>query len=256
MTKVVIGIPARMGSTRFPGKPLCQINGIPMIEHVYKRCSFAKNVAETVVATCDEEIAANVLKIGGKVIMTGKNISRPGLRVANACEKLNLKREDIVVVVQGDEPLVHPEMIGLAIQPLLDETDVFVSNLCAEATDQDLDDPAEIKVVCDNQMNALYMSRAAIPCRAHMEEKTKWWRQVCIMAFRWHFLKKFNHELRPTALEKQESIEMLRAIQHGYKVRMVPHNYVSKSVDTEQDRAMVEELMKYDMIFPFYKKNE
>jgi len=251
--KIVIGIPVRMGSTRFPGKPLCDILGKTMIEHCYKRCSLSKYKTDLFVAACDTEIQDVVEGFGGNVIMTNPNIQRPGLRVAEAAETLNLDDDDIVVVVQGDEPLVHPDMIDLAIQPLLKEKDVFVSNLTAELNEDEWRDPGEIKVVCDLKMNAMYMSRAPIPSIDHEEQRAKWYKQVCIMPFRWHFMKKFNHVLEPTPLELQESIEMNRAIQHGYKVRMVPSPYTSKSVDTDSDSKIVEELMKNDPVYPLYE---
>jgi 3-deoxy-manno-octulosonate cytidylyltransferase (CMP-KDO synthetase) len=250
--KIVVGIPVRMGSTRFPGKPLCGILGKTMIEHCYKRCSLSKYATSLFVAACDPEIQQAVEGFGGNVIMTDRNIQRPGLRVAAAAETLGLEDDDIVVVVQGDEPLVHPDMIDLAVQPLLDESDVFVSNLTAELTEQEWTDPGEIKVVCDLKMNAMYMSRAPMPSTDHEEKRVKWWKQVCIMPFRWHFMKKFNHDLEPTPLELQESIEMIRALQHGYKVRMVPSPYVSKSVDTDEDRHKVEEIMKTDEVYQKY----
>ena len=250
--KVVVGIPARMGSTRFPGKPLCNILGLPMIEHCYKRSSLSAYSTDVFIAACDEEIKDVVTSFGGNVIMTDAKIQRPGLRVAAAAQDLNLNDDDIVVVVQGDEPLVHPDMIDLAIKPLLDDDEVLVSNLCAKVSVDEWQDPAEIKVVCDLSMNAIYMSRAPIPSIDHEEERADWWRQVCIMPFRWGFMKKFNHELTPTSLELQESVEMNRAIQHGYKVRMVPTEFISKSVDTEADRLIVEELMKTDTIYPKY----
>jgi 3-deoxy-manno-octulosonate cytidylyltransferase (CMP-KDO synthetase) len=253
MKKIVIGIPVRMGSTRYPGKPLCDILGKSMVEHVYRRCALSKYATDLFVAACDEPIRARVESFGGKVIMTDPGIQRPGLRVAAAAETLGLEDDDIVVVVQGDEPLVHPDMIDLATRPLLDESDVFVSNLCAELTEEEWTDPGEIKVVCDLQMNAMYMSRSPIPSIAHEEQRTKWWKQVCIMPFRWHFMKSFNQELEPTPLELQESIEMIRALQHGYKVRMVPSPYISKSVDTDTDRRKAEELMRDDPIYPKYR---
>ena len=251
--KIVVGIPVRMGSTRFPGKPLCDILGKTMIEHCYKRCSLSKYTTSLFVAACDTEIQQEVEGFGGTVIMTDPNIQRPGLRVAAAAETLDLDDDDIVVVVQGDEPLVHPDMIDLAVQPLLDEDDIYVSNLTAELSEEEWKDPGEIKVVCDLQMNAMYMSRAPMPSTDHEEQRVKWWKQVCIMPFRWHFMKKFNHDLETTPLELQESIEMIRALQHGYKVRMVPSPYVSKSVDTEADRQMVEGLMKDDMVVKQYE---
>jgi 3-deoxy-manno-octulosonate cytidylyltransferase (CMP-KDO synthetase) len=251
--KIVLGIPARLGSSRYPGKPLCNILGKSMIEHCYKRASFSKYATSLFVATCDTEIKDVVEAFGGKVIMTENNIQRPGLRVAIAAEQLNLNDDDIVVVIQGDEPLVTPEMIDLAITPLLNSNDIFVSNLCCQASVEDWKDPGEIKVVCDLDMNALYMSRSPIPSIAHEESRTIWWKQVCIMPFRWHFMKKFNHHLQPTPLELQESIEMNRAIQHGYKVKMVPSPYITKSVDTNSDRIVVEKLMKDDKLYLKYK---
>ena len=251
--KIVVGIPARMSSTRFPGKPLCNILGKSMIEHCYKRCSFSNYATNLFVAACDSEIQNEVESFGGNVIMTDPNISRPSLRVAAAAETLDLDDDDIVVVVQGDEPLVHPDMIDLAIQPLLDEKDIFVSNLVADLDQYQWIDPDEIKVVCDLDMNAMYMSRAPIPSINHEEVRTKWYRQVCIMPFRWHFMKKFNHELPPTPLELQESIEMIRALQHGYKVKIVPSPYISKSVDTDEDRKLVEKIMESDALFKKYE---
>jgi len=250
--KIIVGIPVRMNSTRFPGKPLCNILGKTMIEHCYRRCALSKYATDLFVAACDNEIQEEVELFGGKVIMTDPDISRPSLRIAAAAEQLELDDDDIVVVVQGDEPLVHPNMIDLAVQPLLDDQDIFVSNLCAELSDKEWRDPGEIKVVCDLKMNAMYMSRSPIPSVDHEEKRTNWWKQVCIMPFRWHFMKKFNHELESTPLELQESIEMIRALQHGYKVRMVPSPYISKSVDTDEDRQEVEEIMKIDEVYQKY----
>jgi 3-deoxy-manno-octulosonate cytidylyltransferase (CMP-KDO synthetase) len=242
-----------MASTRFPGKPLCNILDKPMMEHVYRRCALSRYATELFVAACDDVIKRTVDAFGGRVIMTDPGIQRPGLRVAAAAETLELQDDDIVVVVQGDEPLIHPDMIDLAIQPLLDEPDVFVSNLCMQPTEREWQDPGEIKVVCDLRMNAMYMSRSPIPSVAHEEQRTTWWKQVCIMPFRWHFMKTFNHELAPTPLERQESVEMIRALQHGYKVRMVPSPYVSKSVDTDDDRRAAEALMRSDPVYLRYR---
>ena len=178
-----------MGSSRFPGKPLCDILGLSMIEHCYRRCALSKSIDEIFVATCDSEIFDVVTSFGGNVIMTDKNIMRPGLRIASAAETLNLNEDDIVVVVQGDEPLVHPDMIDLAIEPLLNEENIYVSNLCSPLSLEEWKDPGEIKVVCDNKMNAMYMSRSPIPSTDHEEKRSIWWKQVCIMPFRWHFMK-------------------------------------------------------------------
>ena len=181
--KIVIGIPSRMGSSRFPGKPLKKILNKTMIEHCYIRCSYSKLSNELFVTTPDNEIKEVIEKCNGNVILTPDSIDRPGLRVAEAAESLDLHDDDIVVVVQGDEPLIHPEMIDLAIKPLLEDSTVVVSNLCAQASSEDLKDPGEIKVVCDLQMNALFMSRSPMPSTDHQEKKAIWWKQVCIMPF-------------------------------------------------------------------------
>lgn len=251
--RVIVGIPARMGSSRFPGKPLKKILNKSMLEHCYQRCKLSNLVTDLFIATCDEEIRQHANQFNANVIMTEKSISRPGLRVAVAADNLKLSDNDIVVVVQGDEPLVNPKMIDLAIEPLLNSDDVFVSNLCAQIETSEMNDPGEIKVVTDLNMNALYMSRSSIPSIVHQEKKTIWWKQVCIMPFRWHFMKKFNHELEPTPLELQESIEMLRAIQYGYKVKMVESKYTTKSVDTDEDRLAAEKIMINDKVYKQYK---
>ena len=157
--------------------------------------------------------------------------------------------DDYKLITGGDEPLIQPKMIELAVRPLYEDDSLFVSNMAATATHEDLQDPGEIKVVCDLKMNALYMTRAAVPSSFHEEAKCDWYKQVCIMPFRWHFMKMFNEILSETPLELQESIEMNRAIQHGYKVRMVFSNIISKSVDTERDRVMAEEMMRSDDLY-------
>ena len=251
--KVVVGIPARLGSSRLPGKPLAEIAGMPMIEHVYKRCSLSKYGANTFIATCDEEIKDVVEEFGGEVIMTDLDISRPGLRVADAAKTLDLDDNDIVVVVQGDEPFVHPEMIDLAIEPLLNEEGIFVSNMVSNIqTEEEWVDSNNVKVVTDLDRNAIYMSRCPIPSTDHEELRGERLLQVCILPFFWHFMKKFN-ELAPTPLEKAESIEMIRAIQHGYKVRMVETPYFSMGVDTPDDLLVAQEKMLVDAVWPLYK---
>jgi len=224
-----------------------------MVEHVYKRSLLSECVDEVFVATCDEEIRQVVEGFGGTALMTPPEISRPGLRVAEACKQLDLADDDIVVVVQGDEPMVHPQMIDLTIQPLFDDPEVFCVNLVAAMTEEQWLDPNEIKVVTDLHMNALYMSRSAIPSMVHPERPVVGprLRQVCIMPFRKKSLLDFQ-ELEPSPLEIAESIEMNRAIEHGLKVRMVKSPFVSKSVDTEDDRQEVESLMANDPVWPRY----
>ena len=247
--RIYVGIPARLGSTRFPGKPLCNIDGMTMIEHCLHRAALAEGVDEVFAAVCEDEVREVVERAGFRAIMTDFNITRPGLRVAVASRELNLASDDIVIVAQGDEPLIKPEMINMAVQPLLNDSSLFVSNMTTDASESDLIDPGEIKVVCDLNMNAMFMTRASVPSVFHEETRCKWYKQVCIMPFRWHFMQTFNDDLCETPLELQESIEMNRALQHGYKVRMVYSNITSKSVDTEQDRLIAEALMREDSLY-------
>lgn len=250
--RVIVGIPARMGSSRLPGKPLVKILGMPMIEHVYKRCQFAKNIDDLFVATCDEEIKDAVSGFGGKSFMTPKEISRPGLRVAEACKQMDLNDNDIVVVVQGDEPLVFPEMIDLAVLPLLSDPNVRLLTLVADANEEEWLDPNEVKVVIDQDENILYMTRSPIPSntRNRIGPRLK---QVAIMPFRKKILLDFQ-EMLPTPLEIAESIELLRAVEHGIKVKTANSTkYKTVSVDTEPDRKESEAAMKKDKLYPLYK---
>lgn len=256
---VVVGIPARMGSSRFPGKPLCDILGISMIEHVYKRCKLSDNVDLVFVAACDQEVREVVEGFGGMVVMTDPDISRPALRVAEACKKIKgLKENDIVVVVQGDEPMVRPKMIDLAIEPILKDPKIMCVNLVSSLTDDQWLDPNEIKVVTDLEMNALYMSRSPIPSKIHKEsfkanpfDQPVQFRQVCIFPFFKSNLLNFV-KLPPTPLEQAESIEMLRAVEHGHRIRMVYSPYDTKSVDTESNRIEVENLLSRDPLCHTY----
>jgi len=251
-TKVVIGIPVRMGSSRFPGKPLALILGMPMIEHVYKRCLLVEHVDDVFVATCDEEIRERVIAFGGKAFMTHKDIERPALRVAEACKQMNLSDEDIVVVVQGDEPLVHPKMIEIAIKPLLEDSQVKLLTLVAQADEKEWLDPNEVKVVIDNRKDILFMTRSPVPSntRNRMGPRLK---QVAIMPFRKKFLLDFQ-DLASTPYEIAESIELLRAVEQGIKVRTAMSLFQSISVDTENDRQEAENAMRHDPFYPQYRE--
>lgn len=248
--KVVIGIPARMGSSRFPGKPLAMILGMPMIEHVYHRCLLAKSVDEVFVATCDQEILDTVKAFGGKAYMTSADIERPGLRIAEACRQKQLADDDIVVVVQGDEPLVHPGMIDVAVKPMLDDPAIQLITLVAEANETEWRDTNEVKVVTDLKQDVLFMSRSPIPSNEWKRVGPRL-KQVAIMPFRKTFLLKFPG-MSPTPHEIAEQVELMRAVEHGVKVRAVNSPYQSISVDTEADRAEAEALMKRDKFYPQY----
>ena len=254
----IIGIiPARMASTRFPGKPLAKILGTPMLGHIYFRSQMSSILNDLYVATCDQEVAEYVQSIGGKAVMTADTHERASDRTAEAMLKIETetgKRIDIVVMIQGDEPMVYPEMIDKAVQPLIDDNNIFASNLMAPLkTRQEHDDPNEVKVVVDKKGFALYFSREPIPSWKKGAESLPMLKQVCIIPFLRDFLITFN-ELEPTPLEIIESVDMLRILEYGYKVKMIYTENGTYSVDTIDDLRRVEKLMKNDPLLKQYKK--
>tara|TARA_B110000259_G_C13942304_1_gene373287 strand:+ start:354 stop:1112 length:759 start_codon:yes stop_codon:yes gene_type:complete len=249
--KVHIGIPARMGSSRFPGKPLKKILGKSMIEHVYRRSMLAKNIDSVFVATCDTEIMDTVRKFGGNSYMTDKDIMRPGLRVASACEQINMNDDDIVVVVQGDEPLLHPEMIDIAVKPLIEDKNIQLLTLIANANETEWKDKNEVKVTIDKNDDILMMSRSPIPSN-YWDIVGPRYKQVAIMPFRKKFLIDFQL-MEPTSLELAEQIELLRAVESSIKVRTSVSNFINVSVDTKADLLEAESVMIKDPIFKLYK---
>lgn len=254
---IIAIIPARMASSRFPGKPMAKIHGIPMIGHVYFRTQMCPILSETYVATCDQEIFDYIVSIGGKSVMTADTHERASDRTAEAMLKIESEtghKTDIVVMVQGDEPMLTPEMIEQAVKPLLDDSTINVLNLMAKIeTVEEFEDPNEVKVVVDPQSNAIYFSREPIPSRKKGVEDVPMLKQVCIIPFRRDFLLKFN-ELESTPLEIIESVDMMRVIEHGYKVKMVFSNAQTLSVDTAEDLARVEKRMGNDALINQYSK--
>ncbi len=244
----IIGIiPARMASTRFPGKPLAKILNRPMIHHVYFRSKKAEILKEVYLATCDREIEDYCLNKNMKVIMTQDTHERASDRTAEAMQKIEdstKEKVDIVVMIQGDEPMLFPEMIDLAVKPMLKDDSISVVNLMSEIKSiEEYHDPNEVKVVVDRNNYALYFSREPIPSRKKGKSAMPNYKQVCLIPFRRDFLLKFNR-LEPTPLEKIESVDMLRVLEHGYKVKMVCSPHVTYSVDTVEDLKKVEMLMQ------------
>jgi len=253
----VIGIiPARMASSRLPGKPLAKICGIPMIGHVYYRSKLSKILDQVYVATCDEEIANFIGSIGGKAVMTANTHERASDRTAEAMLKIETQiggRIDIVVMIQGDEPMIYPEMIEKSIMPMLHDSSLQVINLMATLKSrEEQNDPHEVKVVVDLNNFALYFSREPIPSWKKGAASVPMLKQVCIIPFKRDFLIKFN-ALNSTPLEVVESVDMLRVLEHGYKVKMVLTKFETYSVDTIDDLRKVEKLMANDMLMSKYK---
>ena len=252
----VIGIiPVRMASTRFPGKPLKEISGVPMVGHVYFRSKMSSVLKEVYVATCDAQVVDYIETIGGKAVMTSDSHERASDRTAEAMLKIEKEageRVDVVVMIQGDEPMLFPEMIEEAVRPFSQDTTVQVVNLMSPLKSrEEHEDENEVKVVCDLNGFALYFSREAVPSRKKGALEVPMYKQVCIIPFRRDFLVRFN-ELAPTPLEIVESVDMLRVLEHGYKVKMVSTQSETYSVDTPEDLKRVEHLMKNDPLLPEY----
>ena len=252
---VIAIIPARMGSSRFPGKPMALIHGIPMIGHCYFRTKMCEDLLETYVATCDQEIYDYIVSIGGKAVMTSDSHERATDRTAEAMLKIESElgnKVDVVIMVQGDEPMVLPEMISGSLKPLVEDDTVNVVNLMAYmSTVREFEDPNEVKVVVDKNSDAIYFSREPIPSRKKGYKNVPMLKQVCIIPFRRDYLLKFN-AMAETELERIESVDMMRIIENNEKVRMVMTGVDSLSVDTEDDRVNVENKMKNDQLMIQY----
>ncbi|HKN84419.1 MAG TPA: 3-deoxy-manno-octulosonate cytidylyltransferase [Pyrinomonadaceae bacterium] len=240
--RLVAIIPARMGSSRFPGKPLAQLLGRPMIEHVLRRAEMCTQLKAVYVATCDEQIRKVVEGLGGRVIMTSPTHERASDRVAEAAEQVEA---DIVVMIQGDEPMITPAMIAAAVMPLLANRSVDCVNLVRRITNRhDYLDLNTIKVVMNVNHDALYFSRAPIPALEFTgTNHLPVFKQVCVIPFRIEFLREFTR-LPPTLLERAESIDMLRIIENGRRVHLVETTIETHAVDTPEDLRLVETLME------------
>jgi len=253
--KAIAVIPARMGSSRFPGKPMASIHGIPMIGHCYYRTNMCTDLVATYVATCDKEIYDYIHSIGGRAVMTSDTHERATDRTAEAM--LEIEQDigvsvDVVVMVQGDEPMVTPVMISQSLTPFTEDDSVNVVNLMAHMdTVVEFEDPNEVKVVVDNKSDAVYFSREPIPSRKKGVSEVPMLKQVCIIPFRREHLLNFN-ETPETQLECIESVDMMRILETGGKVRMVMTDAKSFSVDTEEDRLNVENKMVGDTLMVEY----
>ena len=254
----ILGVlPARMAATRFPNKPMALIQGMPMIGHCYFRSKMCGELDEVYVATCDVEIRDYIEGVGGKAVMTSNVHERATERSAEAM--LNIEREtncepfDIVVMIQGDEPLVDPEMIQEAIVPIKDGGAV-VSNLMAYLdTQEDRDNPNHVKVALDLERNALYFSREPIPSNKKYSGKIEAYRQLGLIAFTRESLLKFV-ALPATPLEIIESVDMNRLIENRIPIKMTATNFKADSVDTLEDLRRVDEKMSLDTLVNSYNK--
>lgn len=252
---VIAIIPARFASTRLPGKPLLEIAGKPMLLHVIERTATSSTVTRIVVATDDERIADVVKSSGHEAWLTSTAHRNGTERLAEVARSVN---EEIVVNVQSDEPMIEGGTIDAAVQPLLEDSGVLMSTI-AEPLERPADalDPGVVKVVTDNEGNALYFSRAAIPFLRDEAERhgtigaaidarhdvdRMFLKHTGLYAYRREFLLKYAL-LTPTPLESRESLEQLRALEHGYRIRVVKVTSSSIGVDTPEDLDRVRRLM-------------
>ncbi|WP_018248154.1 3-deoxy-manno-octulosonate cytidylyltransferase [Orenia marismortui] len=235
---VVAIIPARYDSTRLPGKPLKDICGKPMIQHVYERVKSSNNLNRVIVATDDQRIYDLVESFGGEVKMTSREHQTGTDRLAEVAQSLSA---DIIVNIQGDEPLINPEMIDQAIEPLLEDQSIKMGTLKHLITEKsELDNPNVVKVVSDQNNFAIYFSRSVIPY-PRKESKAKYYKHIGLYVYRRDFLLKFS-EMESTELEKKESLEQLRVLENGYKIKVVETDYQSIGVDTVEDLERVRKI--------------
>lgn len=244
--QVVAIIPARYRSNRFPGKPLAEINGKPMIQHVVERASRVSILSDVFVATDDRRIAEVVEQFGGKVVMTRDNHISGSDRLAEAAGIIGLSDDDIVVNIQGDQPYFPGEVIEQVATPLRDDLSLNMSTLIYKIVrKEEINDPNHVKTVFDNDKFALYFSRSAIPFQRNPEEggAPTYYKHLGFYAYRKGFLLKYV-TLPEGEWERFEKLEQLRALEFGYKIKVVLTQHDSVEVDTEEELRRVAQLMK------------
>lgn len=236
-------IPARYAASRFPGKPLVKIAGVPMIERVYRQTKKCQLISRVIVATDDVRIEQAVSAFGGEVVMTGDNHASGTDRLAEVAEKH--PEIDIIVNVQGDEPLVDPEAIDAAVKPLLDDRSVQMSTCAWHIKDEKELGPTVVKVVLDRNNFALYFSRHPIPFHRNPTafKDTNYFGHMGLYVYTRQCLLKIA-SLAPTPLEQTECLEQLRALENGIKIKVVPFDTRSLAVDIPEDIEKVEKALQ------------
>jgi 3-deoxy-manno-octulosonate cytidylyltransferase (CMP-KDO synthetase) len=234
-------IPARFAAQRFPGKPLALIAGKPLVQWVAEACMKSRALDAVIVATDNERIAQTVEDFGGKAMLTSPFCASGTDRAAEIAQKFDC---EIVLNVQGDEPLMRPEMIDALVQGMNTEPSVQMGTMARKITDdRDVDNPNVVKVVCDRVGDALYFSRAPIPfVREYPRLRSATLKHLGIYAFRKDFLLQFV-QLPPSKLEQIEKLEQLRALENGHKIRVWLTEFDSIGVDTPEDVKLVEKFL-------------
>jgi len=236
--KVIVGIPARFASSRFPGKPLAMLAGRPMIAHVVEKAKQA-NVGEVLVATDDARIAEAAASAGARVCMTHSDHASGSDRLAEALAELDC---DVVVNVQGDEPMIDPAAIRAVLEPFATQPDLPMATLAHPIRDDfELQDANAVKVVCDARGHALYFSRAPIPYLRNEAAATPL-KHVGLYAYRRDFLLHYS-SLTPSPLEQAEQLEQLRVLHHGHAIAVTVGDFHCIGIDTPADLARAEALL-------------
>lgn len=244
--RVVAVIPARYHSNRFEGKPLALIDGKPMIQHVVERARQVKLLSKVVVATDDDRIAAAVRNFGGEVVMTRSDHASGTDRLAEAADLLDIEEHDVVVNIQGDQPLFPPAVVEQVAGPLLSDPALPMSTLIYKIIrPEEITDPNHVKTVFDCNSNALYFSRSPIPFQRNPEESIQptYYKHLGFYAYRKGFLLTFV-ALPEGEWERFEKLEQLRALEYGYTIRVVLTKHDSIEVDTPRDAQRVEEIIR------------
>ncbi|RJQ48660.1 MAG: 3-deoxy-manno-octulosonate cytidylyltransferase [Desulfobacteraceae bacterium] len=242
--RIAVIIPARYHSSRFEGKALAPICGIPMIRHTFERAMRSDRIQDVVVATDDERIIRAVEAFGGRAVLTSGS-SRSGTdRVAEAAEKMGLALSDVVVNVQGDQPLLDPQSIEEVIRPFSDEPGVEMTTLAFRIIDEnEITDPRDVKVVFDNKGDALYFSRSPIPFCRDMDVSCDLYKHLGVYAYTRRFLEIYRGMTSGT-LEEIEKLEQLRVLEHGYRIRVLITPYDSPEVDVPEDIPGIERIIE------------
>ena len=239
MNKIIAVIPARYLSSRFPGKPLAKIKDKPMIQWVYEAVSRVKEIDEIYVATDDIRILECVREFNGRCIMTSDKHNSGSDRIAECVSKINIEDNDIILNIQGDEPMIKSEMISQLISAF-DDDNVYMATLKKETNDyNEINNTNVVKVVTDINDNAIYFSRNIIPNNREKIESVKYYKHIGVYAYRKSFLLKYT-SLPEGKLESIEKLEQLRVIENGYKIRVLETEYQTVGVDLPEHISLVE----------------
>ena len=241
MSRVAIIIPARWGSTRFPGKPLHLLAGKPLIQHVWEQCTRVTGVDRVIVATDDTRILETAFRFGAEVALTSDSHPSGTDRIAEVAK--NLRTTGILVNVQGDEPFLDPQLAEKLVHALEADPQAQMATAACPLEDGDGNNPNVVKVVCDLRGNALYFSRSLIPCDRDGDAGPARLRHIGIYAYRRPFLLKLV-KAEQTPLEKSEKLEQLRALEHGARIRVISTNAAGPGIDTPADAVAAERLLR------------